>query len=435
MNNILLKRSFEDKYSAFWTFSVLNLITRGMSILSGLFLHFYTARVFSIEEYGNYGIIYSSIIIGVYLIGLDIYVVTTRELPKLTDSYSRKRILYHQILLYLVSYAVILPTYLKLLWGKFVETHLIVLFLFLLLLEHFTQEFIRVFFALRYATLSNIIIFCRRILWVPLFLLATYFYKDFLSLKYLLAFWIIGDVLAMLGGIYYGFKIDLFPLSFMRPDINLVYKIIKSSLVFLGASVALKVSSYSGNYFIKYYQTAQDLGIFSFFLNMLNFIDILIYTCLAALFVPKIIEEHHMNDSNYKRTFRFFSVGIMILVVVASGVLVISIKPLLSLIGKVQFLSNLKIFYILLIGFIFFGLSNIPHYFLYINESEKFILYSSLIGCATNIGLNFLFVREYGMTGCAIAFLLSMLVLLFAKLRFSRLPVLKRISRMTWRMS
>jgi len=421
MNNLILSKVFADRYNgAFMGFAVFNVTVRVLSMALALFLNFYLAKFLSVGEYGVYGIIYSSVIIGVYLMGLDIYVITTRELCKFGELRNQKQIVYHQMLLYLASYVVLFPVYLIFLYGRFITTNFIFFLAVLLILEHLSQECVRICYALRYIVISNIIIFCRRILWPPIFLLAAYINKDLLTLETLLTLWIVGDVTALLIGIHYGFKIKLLPVTLCKPDIKLIGKIIRGALVFLGASITLRILIYSGNYFIKYYFTFKEVGVFNLFTSILSSIDVFIYASLVSIFLPKIIESRHKNEVTYRRFFKKFSFGILILVAAASIALIIFIKPFLLFIGKPQFLSNLKTFYILLAGFVLFGISNVPHYILYVNEAEKVILYSSVAACAVNMVLNCLFVRKYGLVGCAVAFLLSMVVLFIVKLWGSR---------------
>lgn len=426
-NSFSLKRVFEHGSNSFWKFSIFNVGIRGIGILATFFLHFYLIKHLSLETYGTYGIIYASLIIGVYLLGLDVYVIATRELPKCTEVSDQRNIVFHQCFLYLVSYVVIIPTYIILLSGRFINSKLMIMFAFLLVLEHLTQEFIRVFYALRYVIIANMIILCRRLLWILTFLVITMFNKKVLSVDNLLKFWITGDGLAMVLAIYYGFKIKLFPFPLKKPDMGIAGRMIKSSLVFFGASISLKISNYSGNYFMKYFRDQEDLGIFSIFVNILTLIDVFVYTAVVAIFLPKLIELHHKNDiKEYRELFKRYFWGILLLVGISAAVMAVGIRPGISLIGKSRLLDNLGVFYLLLAGFVLFGLSNIPHFILFVNNKEKNILVSSAAACLINVILNYVLLKEYGLTGSAMAFLASMAFLCGAKVWFARAYLIKR---------
>lgn len=422
---MIFQRTFDDNNPAFWKFSFLSIVIRGLSILSRFFLIFYLGKFLTVKEYGTYGILNSSLMLGVYIVGFDIYVFVSRELPRSGIETQRKLIL-NQFALYIFSYLILIPIFSTFLSGGFLPKNIVLLFSLLLMLEHITQEYIRIFFALRYVIIANIIIFFRRVFWIVSFISASFFNRDLLTIKYLLLFWIFNHVAILIICNLFWLKIKILPIRELILDLALMRKMITTSLVFLGASISLQVMTYSNIYFIKYYYSVAEVGVFSFFANILAFIDLFIQTTLISIFLPKIIELKHSQSKEYRLFLNKMCKAIIALVGIAAIMLGVLIKPLLILVAKDVFMANLSIFYILLLGYILFGLSNIGHYILYINNSEKFILYSSLICCITNLVFNYSLIPKYGIKGASLSLVISMLMLLLLKLLWARAAV-KRV--------
>jgi len=418
---MIFQRTFDDSSPAFWKFSFFSIVIRGLSILSRFFLIIYLGKFLTVKEYGVYGILNSSLMIGIYIVGFDLYVFVSRELPR-SGIETQKQLILNQFVLYVLAYLIFVPILSMFLSGGFLPKNIILLFSLLLILEHITQEYVRIFFALRYVILANIVIFFRRVFWIVAFILASFFNRDLLTIKHLLLFWIFNHIVILVISNFFWLKIKILPIKRLRPDLILMRRMITTSLVFLGASISLQIMTYSNIYFLKCYYSAVEVGVFSFFANILVFIDILIQTTLISIFLPKIIELKHSQSGEYRLFLNRMCKAIIVLVGVAAIVLGILIKPLLILVGKDVFLNNLSIFYILLLGYIFFGLSNVGHYILYVNNSEKFIFYSSFICCIINLGLNYSLIPQYGIKGASLSLVVSMLMLLLLKLFWARTP-------------
>jgi O-antigen/teichoic acid export membrane protein len=421
---MIFRQTFDGSTTPFWRFSFISILVRGLSILSRVFLVFYLAKFLTVEQYGIYGILNSSLMIGIYLIGFDIYVVITREVPK-SSLKSQQQLFIHQVLLYLCSYIFILPIFLFFLKNGFLPQSLIFLFALLLVLEHITQEFVRVFFALRYVIIANIIIFFRRVFWIILFVIFSYINENFLNIKSLLLFWSINHLFLLPISWFFLKKIGILPISDFNINKFLLKKILKSSLVFLGASISLQLITYSNLYFIKWYYGSSEVGVFSFFSNALILINVFIQVTLVSIFLPRIIELKHHHGKKYELLFKKMKNGIFISVIFIAGLLLFIIKPVLVFIGKNEFLNSLNVFYFLLAGFVIYGISNVWHYFLYIHNLEKFILYSSAISCLINLFLNYTLIPWYGILGAAISFLVAMLSLVSMKMFWSYLSFKK----------
>ena len=125
-----------------------NLGLRGTTLVSKFLLIFMLARFLEPAELGLYGLLTVSISYGLYFLGFDFYIFTTREILKAEPS-GRGQLLKSQVALSLILYAVFLPLTIVLFGLELLPWWLLPWFMALLVLEHITQELNRLLVALR----------------------------------------------------------------------------------------------------------------------------------------------------------------------------------------------------------------------------------------------------------------------------------------------
>jgi len=197
--------------------SIISLIIRGFSILSRFALVVFLGKFLPTSEYGVYGLLQSSLAVGVYLIGLDLYVYTNRELPKKNIAGARSVVI-SQFAVHFIAYLIFIPLTFPLLSNKFIPSQYILWFFVLLLLEHITFEIVRILIALQHPLYANTLILSRSIVWVAAFLAACYINPAFLSILNLLIFWVCGLALALIVGIRLLYKVKILPFNEWKID-------------------------------------------------------------------------------------------------------------------------------------------------------------------------------------------------------------------------
>lgn len=401
--------------------SIISLFIRGFSILSRFTLFIYIGKFLPTSEYGIFGLLQSSLAIGVYLIGLDLYVYTNREIPKM-DFKGVQAVVQSQFAVHIMAYIIFLPLITLILSDTFIPSKYIGWFCILLMLEHITFEFIRILIALQHPLYANLIISLRSLLWILLFLVITYTYPSVLSIKNLLLFWISGLAISLIISICLFFKLKILPFETWKIDTEFIKQALKGSFIFLMASISQNTIEFSNRYFLKYYYSSFEVGVYSFFQNIVNLMDVFIYTALIMIILPKLIEAKSRGDDlTYKNKLDIMQGGIFYGTIFLAIALFFIINPFLSFIGKEEMVKNIEIFRMLLLGSALFCLSHIGHYVLYINNNERLILAASLVGTVINIILNIILIPTYGMTGAAISTIGSISVMGGLKIYFSHL--------------
>ncbi len=391
--------------------SMISLIIRGGSILSRFALFTFLGKFLPTTEYGVFGLLQSSLAIGVYLIGLDLYVYTNREIPK-RDIKGAQAVIQSQFAAHFLAYAAFLLFILPLLSDNFIPVEYIVWFGALLLFEHSTFEIIRILIALQRPLFANLLVFFRSILWISSFLVASYLYPDLLTIKSLLAFWVSGLSLAFIVGVALLLKVKVLPFETWRVDVKFIRAAMRGSFVFLMASICYKVIEFSNRYFLMYYYSSFEVGIYSFFQNIVNLMDVFIYTAVIMILLPKLIESRSRQDLEvYRAKLGVMYSGIFYGTIFISVVLLFMINPFLSFIDKRELINNIIIFKILLLSALILCLSLIGHYTLYILNRDRVILFASFTGAVLNLILNLVLIPSYGLMGAAISTVTSVLVM------------------------
>jgi O-antigen/teichoic acid export membrane protein len=391
--------------------SVISTLIRGFSMISRFGLIILLGKFMSTSDFGLYGLIQSSLAIGIYIIGLDLYVYTNREIPK-CDLNDQKTIIKSQYFIHIITYITIIPILLFLLSSNFISIELIPKFAALLIFEHLSFEIIRFLTSLQKPIMANIIFLFRSIVWIIPFVIISYLNNRMFNLNILINFWIFGLFISLIIGIIFLYKINLFPFKNIKIDYSFILKALKGSSIFLLASVLNKISFYSSRYFLKYLRTPIDVAIISFYQNILQIIEIFIYTSIVMILLPKIIKNKNKGLHNtYTRNVNIFYSAIFWLTIIFIILLFIFIKPFLVFIGKDVLITNIRIFYLLGIGFLLLNIFQIFHYNLYINQKDTIILKASIFGFILNIISSYLLIIHYGLYGSCIAFVLTVIII------------------------
>jgi len=347
-------------------------------------------------------------------------VYTNREIPK-KDIKGAQEVIRSQFAVHIVVYIAFLPLILFLLSDTFIPLKYIMWFGGMLLLEHITFEIVRFLIALQHPLCANLIILSRSFLWTTAFLITSYISPSFLSIKSLLIFWVSGLSMALLISIGLLFKVKVLPFETLKIDIPFIKAAIRGSFIFLMSSICSNTIEFSNRYFLMYHRSSFEVGVYSFFQNIVNLMDVFIYTAVVMILLPKLIEaKSKQEDFAYKNKLCVMQGGIFYGTVFLAAALFLFIGPFLSFISKGEMVDNISIFYLLLIGAIVLSLSLIGHYTLYIHHGERVILASTFTGAVVNIILNTILIPSYGLTGAALSTIVSTSVMGGLKVYFAQ---------------
>jgi O-antigen/teichoic acid export membrane protein len=228
--------------------------------------------------------------------------------------------------------------------------------------------------------------------------------------------WCIGGLLALGVAIFYLWPLDWNIARRQKVDWAWIQKGVGQSLIFLGATLALRGIESVDRFFIEFYHSTSMVGVYTFYAGIANIIFTFISTGIFMIYHPLIVKSFQQQDYvTYQRAFRRMAVltatGILVIAVMASG----GVFILLYFINQPIYEMYLPVFFLLLASVSMIVISQLPHYGLYVRRQDKSILFSSLLSFAVALILNALWVPAYHIYGAALSTLVAMIFLALSK--------------------
>jgi O-antigen/teichoic acid export membrane protein len=200
------------------------------------------------------------------------------------------------------------------------------------------------------------------------------------------------------------------------------------SLLFFVGTVGYKIIEFADRYFIDYYHTKEDVGIYTFYANLCNIIETFVHTAVIIIFSPRLIESFHRSSTQYSTTHFQFAKQVLIYTILAGIGLGLLIIPILHFLNNDEFVEYMNVFIMLALSKMVLNLSLIFHYILYVRKNDLSIIKATIFAALVNIALNFILIPSMGISGAALATLLSFIIILGMKIYYSRgLPEAKQI--------
>ncbi len=363
--------------------------------------------------YGEFSLVATTVMLGVYVLGLDFYTYAGRELLK--PGKTASHIFLHQLLFYGFIYLITLPLFYLVFKFDFLDKSYLLLFYLLLIGEHLSFEIHRLLFLLKKPLAANINLFFRNGFWViPLVFM---FYAGYrIHIKTVLLFWVIGDILSLLpAGFLFGKK-GIQSILHFRPDTRWIKKGILISIPFFLATLSFKVIEFSDRYFIDYFFDKKQVGIYSFFGNLSYLVNTVVYTAVISIQFPELVEDILSgNKEAFKEKFVIFRKKIIYWTLLSAAGVLLVMPIVLNILGKREHLQQYHVFVLLVLANVILNLSMIYHFVLYGFKKDKVLFLAAFTAMWINVGLNFIFIPAYGLTGAALTTLIAMLVIWLIK--------------------
>jgi len=400
--------------------SILNLFLRGLSSVSKFVLIIYLAKYFSIDDLGVFGLFFSTISFAVYFLGFDFYNFNTREIILHPES-KTGMLIRDQFIYFSIIYLFVLPFLIIVFQLDFLPYKYIFWFYAILLFEHISIELYRIFIAISKPVFANFIFFIKSGLWSYILIFIWILGDDSLrNLDSIWFSWFIGAFFATIISLIYLYLIDIKIFIINSIDWKWIKKGILVSIPFFISTISLKIIEFSGRYIIDLNYSKSEVGIFTFYWTIANFVNIVTFTAIIMVMYPKLIELYQKKDFiSFKIIFHKFKILIVSSSIILGIILSLIIDPLISFLNKDGYSSEIYTFYVLILSNIMLNFSFIPHYLLYVKEKDKFILYGTISGTILNIMLNLILIPQYGIIGSAYSILISYIAVLTSKILFN----------------
>lgn len=309
-----------------------------------------------------------------------------------------------------IVYVFILPIALFVFLYDVIDFTYITYFYTILILEHISQEIYRILIVLKKSVIASLTLFLRAGLWIVALYMFWQMGLGHTEIQEVFNFWILGSLFSVIVG--------LANLKF-KPEFSVDFNWIKSGVVmafpFLLATVFYKVIEFSGRYFIDFYWTKAEVGVYTFFSGISNAMFVFVQSMVIIVMSPHLIESSNKGKEEFKKVFKDYKKQIMITTIIGFIIACICIYPLLLFIEDEYLMQNILVFVLLLVAVVFFCFSYVPHYGLYVYHKDRQLLATSILSASVIVILNFILVPKYGIIGAAIAQVISMMILFFSK--------------------
>ncbi|MCE2613628.1 polysaccharide biosynthesis C-terminal domain-containing protein [Flavobacteriaceae bacterium D16] len=384
---------------------LLAITLRGAGISGRFLLIFFITRNISLEFQGDFSLISTNIAILIMLLGFDLYTFTNQVL--VIDPRKATFVFKNSLLFFLFGYLLLIPVTHMFVSLGYVSSEIFWTFILLVILEHFSQELFRIYLAIERTAFANLLFFIRTGTWSWLLVLGLISgWINSLSIYEILLVWCFGAFISSLIGIVFLPSIR----TFFKEKID--YKWIKDALKFASAviisTLLLKAIEYSDRYFIDYFLGKKSLGVYMFFFQLANLVNVVIFTLYVSFIYPRIMKsviEKDITGFQSKKNELYRS----ILITVAGFTIffLLAMPYILELLQKDELYENSNLIYLMLLGILFLNFSFSSHFFLLADKQEKIILKITVITAFINVILNLILVPIFGIIGACISLIIS----------------------------
>jgi len=358
---------------------VYNLLIRGFTMASKLFLIIVLAKLLEPSEVGTFGLFIVTVSIWVLIIGSDFYAYSQRELLQ-REKEEWSFVIQHQITATLLLYVLLLPFTLFLFVFDLLPDHLIYIFYLILILEHISQEINRLLIVMQKQLSASFVLFIRSSIWIWVVIPLMWTTPSLNNLDTVLIAWSIGSFLSIILGSYLIFK-EIPNWSVYPLDLNWISNGLKIGLFFFISTIAYQAILTIDRYFIESYSTATDLGIYVFYISLILGIGGFLQATIFSFLYPKLIKYYPLNKTiEFKKTMRELTYSTIVLTLVFIGLLLYLVPVLLNWIERPLYATYYDLFYILLVMLFIFALAQVPHQGLYAMHEDRVIVYSHVTG-------------------------------------------------------
>lgn len=357
---------------------------RLVSLASKFLVVLLMAKYLSARELGVYGLIAAGTGYALLLVGMDFYTYTTREmLAAGRDRWAQ--MLRSQAALFGVQYVVVGPT--LLIAALFADSALVGWFGVILVLEHLTQEFNRLFVTMEKQVTATIILFFRSGGWCVLAIPALVFVPRLRSLEAVLGLWV-GSLVA--GAAVGGILLARERLEGWRAPVDWPWtrRGVRVAIPLLLATLAMRAVLNLDRFLVQQLGGLEVVGAYVFYIGIAAAMLALVESGVVVYFYPAMIRARAQRQPAallQAMKSMAIAVGFVSTLYVVFTMLVIDL--LVALLDDPVYGAHQDLMLPALLAMTAMGLSLVPHYGLYaLHKDRKLLLVNVLMAVAFGFG-------------------------------------------------
>lgn len=379
------------------TKAISNIVLRGATLASRFLFIFFLARFIAPSSMGLYGLFTATVGYSLYLLGLDFYTHSTREIIK-KDKKEWGAILKNQIVLSTVLYLVCIPLLCLLFTFDVLPVGLLPWFVVILILEHINQELSRLLIAISEQLMSSTLLFIRQGSWSLAIVTLMYFETTARTLNYVFAAWALSGVIAVSIATYRLQKMEIG--GWQQPvDWAWIIKGLKVCIPLLVATLALRAIQTLDRYWLEAVAGIEVVGAYALFMGMAATLSAFLEAGVFAYSYPALIKAHHNNQTaefrEHLRKMLLLTAAFCVLFSAASW---IALPYLLTWIGNDFYFHHQELYGWLLFAMVVYAIGMIPHYALYAQGKDRPIIVSHILSVFVFFAATSLFIWRHPLT-------------------------------------
>lgn len=369
------------------------------------------------KVFGDYSLIISVITILIFVLGLDFYNFSIRDILTTKDFIKIKSKVYTTFFLYLLIYVVFTTlgfivfsriSYIKpFIWS----------IILLCITEHISQEIYRLLIGFKKVLFANILLFIRTMGWA-IIIFYFLFIGQHVTLDLIFNLWLSANLLTIFYVFFYVVLKNKSHFKYLKVDGKWIKKGIRICYLFFIATICLKIMEYSNRFIVNHYLGKEIAGVFTFYSSISILITVYINTIVISYELPPLISG--ANTANISFLFKKFKKSISTQLIIASFLLFVIIKPLLIWQNKPIFDENLPLLIFMVIGVGLMNYSLTDHFKLYVFHKDFSIFKIMIISSVSSLLITIIGTHFFGLYGSAISFVLSGLLICYLRHKEAR---------------
>lgn len=358
-----------------------NVALRGLSLGSKFVLLIAMAGFMSPSAIGEYGIFAATIGYALFILGLDFYTYSTREMLG-SSAGSQRAILRNQAAFFVACYAAMLPVlYLILTRFDVLPRRMVGAFFVLLPLEHLAQELSRLLVVSGQPVAASLLGFLRSGSWVFASVALMAAVPAARNVETVIYAWGAGSLCSVLFGA--ACLRGLSPAGLRESvDWRWIWRGLCVCVPLLVATLAIRGLFVADRYFVQRYAGAEMLGVYTLFISIANAIQSFLDAAVHSFQYPRVVKAARSKDrTRFGHAVRSLNRATMGTAIALAGVAAASMPILLSCLHRPIYAAHIGMFFWILAGTALFAMSMVPHYALYAVGRDRAIVAANL-ACA-----------------------------------------------------
>ncbi|HBR68875.1 MAG TPA: hypothetical protein DEA55_05820 [Rhodospirillaceae bacterium] len=372
---------------------------RSVSLGVKFLLTLYIARFMGFESLGLYGLISAASIMAPSILGLGLMHVISRKavtqsLDEITHALVRYGCWIALVYLPLIAVAVVSGLALD-------KAFLFSIVALIVLAEHVNQDLYALVLNLSKPFFANFLHFIRSALWAVIFMALAFFERSFLTMEYLLIFWLGGSVLSLFGFFIMARKwpwpSDV-SFSTFRKWIAEEFRISRVNYM---TGLASTGSQYLDRYIVTMFLGLELTGVYVFFMQATSAMANLLNTGVIQIARPKMVRAFKNKSGDYMTIYRdclkhavLFAIAMAVAGWVAMYLLIPHInRPLAA--------EWFPVFWVILVAFVMGVIEATQQLIFYSQYRDDITLKVYIVALVSIVAANFVLIPFLGLWGVA----------------------------------